>query len=81
MKVDLERDRQITDILSRLEVIWKKCSCLRLGQLIGNVYHSTDKGGVTQYYKSDDAFIKEIEAVYRPEKKRNGKKTQRATCL
>lgn len=52
------------DILERLYVLWERHPQLRLGQLIGNVYHSMDSGGVRQYYATDRIFIENLENHY-----------------
>lgn len=51
-------------VLDRLLELWEKHSALRLGQLIGNVFHSTDHGGVAQYFTEDFPFIEELEKHY-----------------
>lgn len=44
--------------------MWDANPELRLGQLIGNVYHSTDTGGIRQYYADDLDLIHEVEYYY-----------------
>lgn len=58
---DCER---IPPVIRRLETLWKMMPGLRLGQLIGNVYHSTDGGGVRQYFDEDEEFIQKLEEYY-----------------
>lgn len=52
------------EIIERLVAVWEASPNLRLGQLIGNVYHSTDRGGVQLYYKEDYPLIAELEKYY-----------------
>jgi hypothetical protein len=51
-------------VLDRLAKLWDEQPALRLGQLIGNVYHSTDAGGCRQYYAEDFDLIKKLEEFY-----------------
>lgn len=51
-------------ILDRLGELWDKFPALRLGQLIGNVYHSTDSGGCRLYYAEDYSLVSTLEAYY-----------------
>lgn len=61
-------DAEKREIIERLYVLWttKGNRFLRLGQLIGNVYHSTDRGGVTLYYEEDFQLMDILEAAYKP---------------
>lgn len=61
-------DAEKREILERLYELWtcKGNRFLRLGQLIGNVYHSTDRGGVTLYYEEDYPLMDILEAAYKP---------------
>jgi hypothetical protein len=52
------------EIIERLAALWDKAPALRLGQLIGNAYHSTDDGGREQYYANDFTFIERLEGFY-----------------
>lgn len=60
-------DAEKREILDRLYALWTTgpCRFLRLGQLIGNVYHSTDNGGVALYYEEDYPLLDELEGAYR----------------
>jgi hypothetical protein len=58
-------DSQKQEILERLLEVWKANPFLRLGQLIGNVYHSTDRGGVSLYYQEDFPLVTSLEEAYR----------------
>jgi hypothetical protein len=51
-------------IIDRMMAVWEAHPTMRLGQLIGNVYHSTDPGGVKQYYVEDFELIEEMEGFY-----------------
>jgi hypothetical protein len=51
-------------ILDRLLKLWLEKDQLRLGQLIGNVFHSTDQGGIREYYAEDWDFIELLEKHY-----------------
>lgn len=51
-------------VLSRLLKVWEAHPALRLGQLLGNVYHSTDPGGVRLYYEEDLPLISAVEKFY-----------------
>lgn len=61
-------DQEKREILERLYALWtaKGNRFLRLGQLIGNVYHSTDRGGTTLYYEEDFPLLDILEAAYKP---------------
>ena len=56
--------RQKQEVAERLLALWEQHPQLRLGQLIGNVYHSTDAGGAAQYYAEDYTLITTLEAFY-----------------
>lgn len=58
-------DSQKQEVMERLLEVWKANPFLRLGQLIGNVYHSTDQGGVSLYYAEDYALMTALEEAYR----------------
>lgn len=60
-------DAEKKEILDRLYVLWttKGNRFLRLGQLVGNVYHSTDTGGTTLYYEEDYQLMDVLETAYR----------------
>lgn len=64
MSKEYRNPARIPRILKRLEVMWGMYPEMRLGQLIGNIFHSTDKGGVRQYYIEDDEFMNAIEKGY-----------------
>jgi hypothetical protein len=53
------------EVLERLLVVWKANPALRLGQLIGNIYHSNDRGGVSLYYAEDYALLTALEEGYK----------------
>lgn len=61
IRAKLEGDKN--DVMKRLFEVWKKQPYLRLGQLIGNVYHYPS--GVDPYYAEDRTFIEKIEAFYK----------------
>ncbi len=60
----MRNPKRIPIILKRLQVIWEQMPDMRLGQLIGNVYHSTDSGGNRQYYEEDEKLIDKVEKGY-----------------
>ena len=62
--IDDEEKREIIERLYQLWT-WRGNRFLRLGQLIGNVYHSTDHGGVTLYYEEDYPLLDILETAYR----------------
>lgn len=62
-----ETTEQKREILARLAVLWERFPQLRLGQLIGNVYYSTDPGGCMLYFAEDYKLIEELESTYAPE--------------
>jgi hypothetical protein len=66
-------DSQKQEILERLLEVWKANPSLRLGQLIGNVYHSTDRGGVNLYYQEDYPLLKSLEEAYEKKVKDDNK--------
>lgn len=68
-----ENAAQKQEVLERLLEVWKARPELRLGQLIGNVYHSNDRGGVSLYYAEDYALLTALEEAYREVK--DGDKT------
>ena len=53
--------------------MWKSRPELRLGQLIGNVYHSNDRGGVSLYYAEDYALLTALEESYKKREVDNDK--------
>lgn len=65
-------DHQKKVIMDRLLNLWVEKKDLRLGQLIGNVFHSTDMGGVRQYYAEDWDFIEILERHYGMEVQNDG---------
>lgn len=56
---------QKQEILERILALWNANPTMRLGQLLGNVYHSMDAGGVNQYYAEDFELIEKMEKHYR----------------
>jgi hypothetical protein len=60
-----ENAAQKQEIMERLLEVWKKNPQLRLGQLIGNIYHSNDRGGVSLYYAEDYALLTALEEGYK----------------
>jgi hypothetical protein len=54
---------RIPQILERLGKLWKENPDLRLGQLIGNVYHYPS--GIDPYFDEDETFIHNLEFFYR----------------
>lgn len=64
---------QKEEVLERLLELWKANPALRLGQLIGNVYHSNDRGGVMLYYAEDFPLLTALEEAYKGEVKNDGK--------
>jgi hypothetical protein len=56
-----EQKRQV---IERLYVLWAENPKMRLGQLIGNMYSSTDPGGNNMYYAEDFELIEELEGFY-----------------
>lgn len=58
-------DEQKEEVLRRLRDVWLAHPSMRLGQLIGNVYHSMDRGGVQLYYEEDYDLIATVEGAYR----------------
>lgn len=62
------------EVLERLLKVWQANPALRLGQLIGNIYHSNDRGGVSLYYAEDYALLTALEEGYKREVT-NGDKT------
>lgn len=68
MKRTFERattDEKKKQIVEDLLSIWLEHPNLRLGQLIGNVYHAPTGGD--PYHVEDYDFINEISAFYAPE--------------
>ena len=61
------------EVLERLLEVWKSRPELRLGQLIGNVYHSNDRGGVSLYYAEDYALLTALEESYKKREVDNDK--------
>lgn len=53
---------QKKEVLGRLEKLWLKNPNLRLGQLIGNVYHYPS--GIDPYHDEDYDFITKLEEGY-----------------
>jgi hypothetical protein len=75
-KINLGRAENATqkeEILGRLLEVWKKNPSLRLGQLIGNIYHSNDRGGVSLYYAEDYPLVTALEEGYKWEVTDDGK--------
>ncbi len=60
-------DAEKREIVERLYALWTTGNLrfMRLGQLIGNVYHSTDSGGVALYYAEDYPLLEKMEERYR----------------
>lgn len=71
---------RIPGVLKRLEVVWKKYPSMRLGQLIGNVFYTTDPVSCQQYFVEDEEFIKAIENYYERLGKGNQYKTEDSEC-
>lgn len=67
-------DNQKQELLERLLEVWKANPFLRLGQLIGNVYHSTDRGGVSLYYAEDFPLVTSLEEAYKKREVTDGDK-------
>jgi hypothetical protein len=61
-RANTPEDKQ--QILNRILLVWGRNPKMRLGQLLGNVYHSTDAGGVKQYYTEDFELIENLEGFY-----------------
>lgn len=59
-----ETSEKKKEIVERLLALWERWPALRLGQLIGNVYHSTDTGGCRLYYAEDDVLLRNLEETY-----------------
>jgi len=51
-------------ILEILGELWDSNPHLRFGQLIGNVFHSADPGGVALYYMEDFDLVAEMQDFY-----------------
>jgi hypothetical protein len=60
-------DAEKREILDRLYQVWTTDGnrFMRLGQLIGNIYHSTDHGGANLYQTEDYELIETMENAYR----------------
>lgn len=56
------RATQIASLVARLEELWQEHPELRLGQLIGNVYHYPS--GIDPYFDADELFLEKLEAFY-----------------
>lgn len=61
----MRNPKRIPLIMRRLEKLWLQYPYMRLGQLIGNVFHSADGVGIRQYYIEDYAFIESLEEAYK----------------
>ena len=57
--------KRIPQFLKRLEKVWKKHPDMRLGQLLGNAYHSPIPGDTEQYYAEDEVLLGKLETYYK----------------
>jgi len=57
-------DEEKREIIERLYQLWTRHPAMRLGQLIGNVYHSNDRGGLHLYYEEDFPLLDSLEIAY-----------------
>lgn len=54
--------KQKIEVLKRLGKLWLENPNLRLGQLIGNIYHYPS--GIDPYFDEDFVFIEKLEKSY-----------------